>query len=173
MMQDLKFRCYKKLYVSDSSISGKGLFASEHISSGDIIFTFGGVLARLEDRYSGKYLASSFAGISENILICEAADSQKDFSDYINHSCNPNIGMDDCLTVVAIDDINSGDELTCDYAFWEADKNWRLKSICNCGSSNCRKAITGMDWKGFSIQSKSYRYCSPFIQRRIINEQGI
>lgn len=129
------------------------------------------MLARLEDRDSGQYLQSSFAGITEDILICETVDSQKDYSDFLNHSCDPNVGMDDCLTVIAIVDIAPKTELTYDYAFCEADENWKLKSKCNCGSNNCRRVITGKDWRLYSTKSKWYPFFSPFIQRRILENE--
>ena len=170
-MKDINFRCYKKLYIAESSIHGMGLFSSEPILAGDIVFTFGGVLAKLEDRYSGKYLPSTFAGIAEEIVICEDSYGQKDFSDYINHSCEPNLGMDDCLTVVAISDILPDTELTYDYAFCEADPNWNLKATCNCGSKKCRVMITGNDWRFFSPESELFPYFSPFIKRRIVKHE--
>ena len=167
-MRDIKAHFYKKLYVSSSGISGEGLFAGEFIKANEIILSFGGILASVKDRSSGKYLESSFSGIAEGIMICEECDGQKDYSDYINHSCTPNIGMDDCLTIIAIRDIEKGEELVCDYAFWEADENWKLKCDCNCGSEKCRKIITGRDWRKVKQSDPYFPFFSPFLQRRII-----
>ncbi len=167
-MNDIKVRNYKDLYISSSNIQGKGLFTNETIKSGEVILSFGGVLALLSERYSGKYMNSSFAGLTDEIIICELKESHLDLSDYINHSCSPNIGMDDCLTIVAIKDIKKGSELLCDYSFWEADSEWSLNCECNCGSPNCRKKITGEDWKNIKSSSRNFKFCSPFIQRRIL-----
>lgn len=105
----------------------------------------------------------------DSVRRCQSdADSESDYSDYLNHSCNPNVGMDDCLTVIAINDISAGEELVYDYAFCEADEQWRLKAVCNCGSTNCRKTITGEDWKLFGQSHKLFPFFSPFIRRRII-----
>ena len=133
--------------------------------------TFGGMLARVEDRFSGKYLSSTFSGVSEGIMICEDKSSKKDYSDYLNHSCDPNVGMDDCLTVVATRDIQPGEELTIDYAFFEADETWRLKTDCNCGATNCRKTITGADWRKASSKDRLFSYYAPFIKRRILKQE--
>ena len=174
IIQDLKFRCYKKLYIEDSDISGKGLFTQEHINSGEIVLSFGGILANNTQRYSGSYLDNTFSGITDNIMICENIDSQKDYSDYLNHSCNPNIGMDDCITMVAIRDILPGEELTFDYAFCEADEGWTLDVTCNCGQTNCRKKITGLDWREIKSIDRLFPFYSPFIKRRILeNERKI
>lgn len=172
-IQDLKFRCYFELFVGDSTISGKGLFTKNYITKGDTVMTFGGILARVEDRYSGNYLSSTFSGVSEGIMICEDKSSKKDYSDFLNHSCDPNVGMDDCLTIVATRDIQPGEELTIDYAFFEADENWILKIDCNCGAKNCRKTITGADWRKVNSKDRMFSYYAPFIKRRILkNELG-
>lgn len=170
-MYDIKFRYYKDLYVADSSIAGTGLYTAEPILAGETILSFGGVLARLEDRYSGKYMRSTSAGLTESILICEESSSTKDFSDYINHSCDPNVGFDDCLTIIAIKDISPNTELTYDYAFCELDEDWKLKELCNCQSSKCRHSITGKDWRLFTSNSLFFHYSSPFIKRRIISNE--
>lgn len=167
-MNDLKIKCFKKLYIDDSPISGKGLFAGEDINIGDFILCFGGTLARQTDRFSGLYIDSTFVGISESIMLCETIESQKDLSDFINHSCDPNAGMFDCLTIMAIKKICTGEEILCDYSFWEADRSWVLKTKCRCGSHNCRKNITGNDWEKITPNDASYEFYSPFLKRRIL-----
>lgn len=172
-IQDIRFRCYKKVYIDKSVIAGQGLFAGEAINKGELVMSFGGVIARVEDRYSGLYMSSTFACITDDVMICERDGAEKDYSDYLNHSCNPNIGMYDCLTLVAIQDISIGEELVYDYSFCEADENWKLKRVCNCGNSNCRKYVTGNDWKKVSSKDELFEYYSPFIQRRIIAYENI
>ncbi|RLC52102.1 MAG: hypothetical protein DRI23_00925 [Candidatus Cloacimonadota bacterium] len=93
---------------------------------------------------------------------------------YMNHSCNPN-----CVYkfqtiakkfVIALRDIKSGEELTHDYTACSIDQfdkvgHWVLQ--CECGSSNCRRIITGdflqmpEDW-----QRKYYRYLPRSVQRK-------
>ncbi len=167
--RDINVKYHKSLYISQSAISGYGLYAGEKITEGEIILSFGGTLAYQSERYSGKYMSSTFVGLSEDIMLCETTSAEKDYSDYINHSCNPNAGMLDCLTVIAIKNIDINEEIFCDYAFWEADEEWLLEVQCKCGSVNCRKIITGRDWQKVSPTSKNYQYFSPFIKRRILN----
>ena len=80
-MRDINVRYFIKLYVDISDISGQGLFAGEKIAKGEIILSFGGTLALQADRYSGKYMSSTFVGISETVMLCETSDAEKDFSD--------------------------------------------------------------------------------------------
>ncbi len=167
-MRDIDVKYYKKLYVKKSNISGEGLFAGEAINKGELILTFGGIFALQKDRYSGQYKESTFVGISEEVILCESVFAQKDYSDYINHSCDPNIGMLDSISVVAIKNIQMDEELVCDYAFWETDISWKLNTSCKCGSCKCRKIITGKDWQMITPQSDVFEYFSPFLKRRII-----
>lgn len=168
-MKDIKDRLYVKLAVKESKICGQGLFAEENIAIGQFILSFGGNFCHQDDRYSGRVLRSTCVGIAENIILCEESCSEKDFSDYINHSCDPNAGMFDSITIIAIKPIKIGEEILCDYAFWEGREDWVMKSDCICGSENCRKVINGKYWKNIQQSDTHFEYYSPFLKRRIID----
>ncbi|GAI57134.1 unnamed protein product [marine sediment metagenome] len=58
---------------------------------------------------------------------------------YVNHSCKPNSKVDiKKLVLIAIKDIKTGEEITCDYE--KTDPNG-FKFICNCKNEECRKII--------------------------------
>ncbi len=63
--------------------------------------------------------------------------------------------------------IQQGEELTGDYAMWEADEEDVKPWVCGCGSVNCRKTITGRDWRRRDLQEQYGNHFSPFINRRI------
>ena len=84
---------------------------------------------------------------------------------HLNHSCEPNLGLQGQIVYVALRDIAVDEELTFDYAMNEDDPNEIMK--CQCGTENCRRVITGVDWKRPEIQRKYNGYFSWFIQRRI------
>lgn len=84
---------------------------------------------------------------------------------FINHSCNPNVKVVGRLVIIARHDINSGDELTIDYATVSAgDGPFEMK--CYCGHPNCRNVITNNDWKQKEIFYKYFEEWLPFIQSR-------
>jgi hypothetical protein len=168
-MKDVKAKFYVKLAVKNSRTCGQGLFAEEDIAIGQHILSFGGNFCLQEDRYSGKVLRSTCVGLTETINLCEECCSEKDISDYINHSCNPNAGMFDSITIIAIQPIKNGEEIFCDYAFWEGKEDWIMKSECICGSEKCRKIINGKHWKNIQQTDEYFEYYSPFLKRRIIN----
>lgn len=170
-MLDIEYHFYKRLYVAQSSLSGDGLFSDELIKKGDTILRFGGTIALQKERHSGKYLESTFISISEECILCEMQSSDKDPSDFINHSCSPNAGMRDSITLVAIRDIQKGEEILCDYAFWEGDESYIMKEPCRCGNQNCRRTITGKDWKLFSESDDFFHFFSPFIRKRILEKK--
>jgi uncharacterized protein len=83
---------------------------------------------------------------------------------HLNHSCEPNLGLQGQVVYVALRDIAIDEELTFDYAM-NSDEPDQMP--CRCGSQNCRGTITGLDWQKPEIQKKYDGYFSWFIQRRI------
>jgi hypothetical protein len=157
------------LEVRNSSIHGRGLFVSRYLTGGSDILRLGGFLFHISERRSGSVMPSTTTPLSENVLLAEPSGGSKDYSDYINHSCDPNIGFRDAISLVAIRDIPTDEELVIDYAFWECDPDWKLRQTCNCGRGNCRKNITGKDWMLVRPTDHLFRYFSPFVKRRILN----
>ena len=111
---------------------------------------------------------STSIALSETVLLAETPETEKDLSDYINHSCNPNCGLSDAITLCAITDLSGGDEIFVDYAFWEAREDYVMKEKCRCGASNCRTTITGSDWSIPTVYKPNINFFSPFIRRRIL-----
>ncbi len=90
------------LYVGDSHIHGKGLFAKAFIPAGT-------VLGSLRGKYTKKN--------GDHVLWLDKKLGFKvkcDFR-YINHSSQPNAVYYDTLEVCAVRDIHPGEELTHDY----------------------------------------------------------
>jgi SET domain-containing protein len=83
---------------------------------------------------------------------------------FLNHSCEPNVGILGQIIFVAMRNIDSGEELTIDYAMFGANKK---PMQCNCRFSNCRGLITASDWKIKKLQVKYRGYFSSYIQLKI------
>ncbi|MBI5356696.1 hypothetical protein HZB78_03715 [Candidatus Collierbacteria bacterium] len=75
--------------------------------------------------------------------------------------------MKDAFTITAMRDIKIGEEITADYAIWEADENYISKWECNCGSAFCRQRVTGKDWRLPELQARYKNHFSPLINKRI------
>jgi SET domain-containing protein len=90
------------IYVADSPIHGKGLFAKDHINAGDLI----GILDGAPTTADG-----------EHVLWLDEKNGFHVYCDlrFINHSDNPNVVYYDTLEVCALKDIAPGEEITHDY----------------------------------------------------------
>ncbi|MFH1547204.1 MAG: SET domain-containing protein-lysine N-methyltransferase, partial [bacterium] len=90
-------------------------------------------------------------------------DEEEQIKLYINHSCEPNCGIRGDIVFTAIRDIKEGDEITIDYAFID-NEDYSFK--CTCGSENCRKTVTGRDWKIKELQEKYGNYFATYLKRK-------
>ena len=90
------------VFVGDSSIHGKGLFAKTFIPAGTLI----GTLSGKRTARDGAHVLWLDDGTGFRVT-CELR--------YINHSKSPNAAYYDTLEVCAIRDIQPGEEITHDY----------------------------------------------------------
>ena len=71
--------------------------------------------------------------------------------------------MDGQICFVAMRSVQAGEELCMDYAMAiTGDYNMN----CNCKMKNCRKVITGDDWKKKELQKLYGNYFSWFIYKK-------
>jgi SET domain-containing protein len=164
-MKDLTYRS-PKTEVKDSPIHGKGLFAKEAISAGEIVAVKGGhILTRQEWATFERSLGSAEIQISEDLFIAPVEQARRDGSMlYTNHSCDPNIAIQGQIVFVAMRDIAPGEELTHDWATAD-DLDYEME--CKCGSPNCRGVVTGKDWMKKELQERYEGWFCWFLQRKI------
>ncbi len=80
---------------------------------------------------------------------------------FINHSCEPNLGYDHHGNVVSRRSLAPGEELLIDYG--EFVVNYDEPFTCRCGANSCRTNVTRNDWHHL----RSRRRLPPFIERRL------
>ena len=83
---------------------------------------------------------------------------------FLNHSCEPNVGVGGNVVFVAMRDIAAGEELTLDYAMFDDGPD---QMTCRCGQPTCRGIVTGQDWRLPALQAKYADYFAWFLQRKI------
>jgi len=149
-----------------SPIQGRGLFAKADIEKGEVVVVKGGyVLTKSQRDEIGKELGPSEIQITEHLFIGPTAETEREGSMmHLNHSCEPNLGVQGQIVFVALRDIKANEELTVDYAMTD-DEDYEME--CQCGAETCRGVITGTDWRKPQIQRKYNGYFSWFIQRKI------
>lgn len=125
---------WAKVYVDQCSF-GKGIFAALDIKKGEVILHFTGEVidlsqALLKEEYplgnplqidSDKYIDLEEPGV------------------FINHSCEPNAGIANTTTLIALTDITQHTQIFFDYSTTMSDGLWIMN--CACSSIHCRKII--------------------------------
>jgi len=90
-------------------------------------------------------------------------DRAKHLSNFINHSCEPNLIYDYNDNIIAARDIRPGEELTLDYGNFIVNTDQDF--MCGCGTPGCRKSIKKTDWKQLAYK---YGYHFPtFLHSKI------
>ena len=157
-----------KTEVRESKIHGRGLFAIADIAKEEIVAVKGGhILDRkaLREQITPR-LGPVEIQIDDDLFIAPVTDDERELSMlYLNHSCDPNLGMRGEITFVAMRDIRSGEELTHDWAMTD-DDDYSIE--CTCGAADCRKLLTGKDWQRPDLQKRYAGYFSSYLARKIV-----
>lgn len=88
--------------------------------------------------------------------------------DFINHSCQPNAGIQGDRTLIALRDLEPGEEITYDYAMTDTSPYDEFE--CLCGSYECRGRVTGVDWQLPEMRKRYQGYFSSYVEKLISNE---
>jgi len=165
-MNPLSYRS-SKTEVRESAIHGRGLFATADIAKDEIVAVKGGHIV------NGKTLREEITPmlgpveiqIDDDLFIAPVIKEERELSMvYLNHSCDPNVGVRGEITFVAIRDIRAGEELTHDWAMTD-DDDYSVE--CNCGAPDCRKILTGKDWQRPDLQKRYAGHFSAYLARKI------
>jgi len=147
---------------------GHGAFATAPISAGSVIATFGGEVHRrfTFDQCDADRRARSIQ-IDDDLFVL--GPPSRDPGDSINHSCEPNCGAGNATQIVAMRDIEPGEELTFDYAMTDGSDYDEFE--CLCGSHMCRGTVRGSDWRRRSLHVRYRGFISPYLSRRAHSSQ--
>lgn len=157
----------KKIEVKESGIHGKGIFSTKNLKKGEMVFIVKGkekdfFVKSQKDALTGP----NWIGIGKNKWIDVAAPAV-----YLNHSCEPNVGIRGKVIVVALKNIKKGEEILLDYSITERESLWYMN--CSCGSKKCRKVIRSIQHLPKEVFHKYMPYVPRFfatLYLRINNE---
>lgn len=144
MKDKIDLKPIQKFEVENSRF-GKGCYATKPIKKSESICFFIGeetTWKESEKRYiDGKDRLDDPFQISETKYI----ELNEPYI-YFNHSCNPNSGFRGKNEMIAIKNINPGEEITYDYSTVVWDDRWAKihgpwTMKCKCEEKNCRKVI--------------------------------
>ena len=123
------------LALLDAGPKGRGVFASRGFRAGDTLLTFKGRLC------SPGEVTSFTHAIQVDVDVFLEASGGVD--DYVNHSCEPNCGLRSSpprLDLVALRDIEPGEEITFDYSTCIVAEP--EIPVCMCGAPACRGRVS-------------------------------
>ena len=148
--------------IRPSKLGGVGIFAVRDFKQGEVIIPADGYefqkpipwskLEEFDDSFK-RLVGIHCSGTPEGFWPPEDLDFNNLMIEwYFNHSCEGNVGFDEPGNYLAIRDIKKDEELYFDYGLVEANPNFRME--CHCNSKNCRKVITGNDWKNGVVDER-------------------
>jgi hypothetical protein len=143
---------------------GVGVFAREAVQAGELLVVWGGDVVngeRLEQLPTQT--RQHTIQVEENLYLMPIRPPEP--ADYVNHSCDPNAGLSGQIVLLALRNIEPGEEICFDYA--TCDGSPYDEFICECGTPNCRGRVTGNDWSRPELWERYAGYFSPYLQRRI------
>lgn len=156
----------KRLIIAKTIDKGWGLFAGDHIKTGEFICEYAGelisrnqaILRKNDYIFDMDYMCGHETDHSGNTKFAIDAYKYGNEGRFANHSCDPNAraisiySQFKCedyhkIGFFAKQDIQFGDEITIDYFDAEVESNTDRFSMvpCNCGAAICRKYIPIMD----------------------------
>ncbi len=140
-----------------------GVFAIEPIQKDELIALWGGkIMAADEVDPNMPNFTQQVLQIEDNFYLMTPSMEE---ADCFNHCCDPNVGLNGQIGLIAMRDIEAGEEICLDYAMCDGSNYDEFD--CSCGSPNCRGHVTGEDWKRPELWEKYEGYFSPYLQRRI------
>jgi uncharacterized protein len=152
---------------------GFGVYAIDAVAAGEIVSVWGGYIVDAEQLETLPHeVQQHTVQIEEGLYLATIGGAET--ADFINHSCDPNLGLRGQITLVALRDIAVGEEVCFDYAMTDCTPYDEFE--CHCGSPNCRGIVRGEDWKLPELWARYASYFSPYLQRRIdrlAQEQGL
>lgn len=166
-------RTHKNWHLALDGMSRYGMYALEHIKTGDLI----------DVHEEQPHVIVSEKHVRKNWN----AEQQQWFSEYaypltdevfvswspdpeqwkpINHSCDPNAWLQG-LNLVARRKIKAGEEITIDYATFY---NERMDDfVCHCGAGKCRGIIRGTDYRE-SFVERYGDHVSDYVKSKRLSE---
>lgn len=131
------------LDIQNSTIEGRGYFATTDIPLGTIVYFYG----ESDIRYSPEQFEKLEPDVKKRVMDFAVEDEFGNWVEtstgaFTNHSCDPNIMpifINGIYFDIAIKDIKKGEEITIDYSLFFSSQKWQME--CHCGSNNCRHFV--------------------------------
>jgi uncharacterized protein len=149
---------------------GYGIFSAKSFKKDDVIYTTASIVSNLNELNILYNVHTVYDG-DTNVYHAYGFDR------FMNHSCKPNTVSYDVSTsenacvyeVVALEDIDMGTELTCDYFTLEYDVC--CIDDCACGNVECMHKINGFKHLDLSNKLKRVPHTKQFVLNQWHNDK--
>ena len=163
-----------KVELRESPLHGRGTFAKEFIANGEVVEIWGEhwqgrrTVEYTDDRSAAEDAKKRGLAVMQwDTSLFSIENRGADDGYFLNHSCDSSLWLEDPFTLTARRDIQPEDELTIDYALFEADERQIVLSNCACRTASCRHTVTGRDWQLREVQERYATHFSPLINAKI------
>lgn len=123
-----------------SQIDSTGCYTTTPIKTGTLVVQYKGeriTVEEADERYSDREKTYLF-GLQDGKHVIDG----NNIAAFINHSCDPNCEADEIdgnVWIIALRDIEPGEELTYDYNLYDGEDD--DLAPCRCGAANCRGSL--------------------------------
>lgn len=152
---------WAKVYVNQCSF-GRGIFAATDIKKGEVILNFTGTVINLSQALTkdDDNLGNPLQIDTETYIDIEEPGV------LINHHCEPNAGIINTNTLIALTNIVQDTQIFYDYSTTMSDGLWTMS--CGCSSIHCRKTIEDFHFLPELLKEKYLRM--GIVQNYIVRE---
>jgi len=143
---------------------GKAVYARDALEAGELVAVWSGRIVGADELDElPPEIRRHTVQVEERLYLASLSPDEP--PDFINHSCEPNAGLDGQVAIVALHRIQPGEEVTIDYAMCDGSPYDEFE--CECGSTLCRGRVTGEDWRNPALWERYAGHFSPYLERRI------
>lgn len=159
-------------FLVGESRAGKAVFANRSFPKGATLLQFSG------PRYRSAEIFVHRPGKDDRFVQVgpdEYMGPSGDIDDLVNHSCDPNAGLEfreDGIFLVAIQPIQRGDEICWDYSTTSSSSEFFMR--CACGTPKCRGVIGDFEFLEPELQAhyRSLNLVPPYLQLGASGSRG-
>jgi uncharacterized protein len=131
--------------VAAASKHGLGIFATRDIVSQEEFYQYSGRIISFEETLQLGPLEGHAIQVSATKYLYADEPGR-----LINHSCAPNVGLNEKMRLIALRNIKKGEEIFFDYSTSMMERWWEMP--CACGTAICRGVIQDFDLIPIEIQ---------------------
>ena len=140
---------------------GRGLFARQPIGRGALLFSEddwvdeaearafsilpAAQIEKLSPALRGVFLRYGYNTTLDQVTGTFHPEAVRHPVNFINHSCEPNLGYDGVHAIIALRAISPGEEIRMDYGTYSFSFDHEF--TCTCGAWGCRGRVRRDDWK--------------------------